>query len=412
MRLNFARAMARFAALEYDRPMQNDTPASTTLDFVRRLIAFDTTSRNSNLTLIDWAAAHLSGLGARTRMDYNRERTKANLFATFGDGPGGIVLSGHSDVVPVDGQAWDSDPFCAQVRGDRLYGRGACDMKGFIGVVLAHAAQFASAPLKSPIHIALSYDEEAGCLGIPGLLTDLAGAGIRPDGCVVGEPTDMQVVTAHKGGRVYRCKVHGHAAHSSLTTSGVNAIEYAARVITFIQDLSWREEAQGLRMDVAGVPFSTLSTNLISGGNGKNIIPAECEFFFDYRYVPGVAPDSFIDSIRGYVSEHVEPRMQARFPDAHVEIERTGDIPALDAREQDSITQLAKSLLRPHPSAKVAYGTEGGFFQNAGIPTVVCGPGSIEQAHKANEYVLLAQLHECERFMQSLVKRLTLAAPV
>jgi len=284
-------------------------------------------------------------------------------------------------------------------------------MKGFIGVVLAHAAQFARAPLKSPIHIALSYDEEAGCLGIPGLLSDLAGAGIRPDGCVVGEPTDMQVVTAHKGGRVYRCKVHGHAAHSSLTTSGVNAIEYAARVITFIQDLSWREEAQGLRMDVAGVPFSTLSTNVISGGNGKNIIPAECEFFFDYRYVPGVPADSFIDSIRSYVAEHIEPRMQARFPDAHVEIERTGDIPALDAAEHDSITQLVKSLLRPHPSGKVAYGTEGGLFQNAGIPTVVCGPGSIEQAHKANEYVLLSQLHECERFMQNLVTRLTRAAP-
>ena len=394
----------------YDAPMQTETPTAATLDFVRQLIGFDTTSRNSNLALIDWAGSHLARHGAKIRMDYNGERTKANLFATFGAGPGGIVLSGHSDVVPVDGQPWSSDPFAAQVRDGLLYGRGACDMKGFIGVALAYAGQFAAAPLKSPIHIALSYDEEAGCLGIPGLLADLAGAGIRPDGCVVGEPTDMQVVTAHKGGRVYRCKVHGRAAHSSLTPSGVNAIEYAARVITFIQDLSWREEEQGLRMDGVGVPYSTLSTNVISGGNGKNIIPAECEFFFDYRYVPGVPANSFIDSIRRYVAEHVEPRMNARFPGARVELECTADIPALDASEQDRITVLAKSLLRPHASAKVAYGTEGGFFQGAGIPAVVCGPGSIEQAHKADEFVSLTQLHQCELFMQNLVQRMTVGA--
>ena len=394
--------------------MLHDAPQTATLDCLRQLIAFDTTSRNSNLALIDWAAAHLSALGARIRLDYNRERTKANLFASFGEGPGGIVLSGHTDVVPVDGQAWDSDPFSAQVRAGHLYGRGACDMKGFLGVVLGQAAQFAAAPLKAPIHIALTYDEEVGCLGVPGLLADLASAGIRPHGCVIGEPTEMQVVTAHKGGRVYRCKVHGHAAHSSLTTSGVNAIEYAARVIAFIQDLSLREEAQGLRMDVPGVPFSTISTNLISGGNGRNIIPAECEFYFDYRYVPGVPgvpADSFIDSIRQYVAEHVEPKMQARFPAARVEIERTADIPALDAGERDDITQLAKSLLRAQPSAKVAYGTEGGFFQQAGIPTVICGPGSIEQAHKANEFVALSQLRQCETFVHKLVQRLTLAFP-
>lgn len=387
--------------------MQVETPTETTLDCLRQLIAFDTTSRNSNLALIEWAGAHLSGHGAKIRLDYNRERTKANLFATFGEGPGGIVLSGHSDVVPVDGQAWSSDPFSALVRDGLLYGRGACDMKGFIAVALAHAAQFAAAPLQSPIHVALSYDEEAGCLGIPGLLADLASAGIRPDGCVIGEPTDMQVVTAHKGGRVYRCRVHGHAAHSSLTPSGVNAIEYAARVITFIQDLSWREEAQGLRMEGLGVPFSTLSTNVIQGGNGKNIIPAECEFFFDYRYVPGVPAEQFIGEIRRYVAEDLEPRMKSRFPAAGIELDCTGDVPALDAQENDDITQLAKSLLRPQATAKVAYGTEGGFFQRAGIPTVVCGPGSIEQAHKADEYVSLAQLRQCELFVHSLVNRMT-----
>jgi acetylornithine deacetylase len=387
--------------------MHSDTPSTATLDCLRQLIGFDTTSRNSNLALIDWAGALLEGHGAKLRRAYNADRTKANLFATFGEGPGGIVLSGHTDVVPTNGQPWTSDPFKAEVRNGRLYGRGACDMKGFIGVVLGHAAQFAAAPLRTPIHIALSYDEEVGCLGIPVLLDELAIAGIKPDGCVVGEPTDMQVVTAHKGGRVYRCKVHGRAAHSSLTPQGLNAIEYAARVITFIQDLAWREEEQGPRVDGFGVPYTTISTNVISGGNGRNIIPAECEFFFDYRYVPGVEADRFINTIQAYVAEHVEPRMKARFPDAGVTLERMSDVPALDAKEQDSITLLAKSLLRPHASAKVSYGTEGGFFQRSGTPTIICGPGSIEQAHKADEYVDLSQLQQCEQFMDKLVQRLS-----
>ncbi len=391
--------------------MQNETPDQATIDCLSRLIAFDTTSRNSNLALIDWAEAHLSAYGARIRRDYNRDRTKANLFATFGEGPGGIVLSGHSDVVPVDGQAWTTDPFKADIRDGRLYGRGSCDMKGFIAVVLAQAEKFSQAALSSPIHVALSYDEEVGCLGISGLLDDLAVAGIKPDGCIVGEPTSMRLVTAHKGGRVYRCRVHGKAAHSSLTPSGLNAIEYAARVISFIQDLSWREEQQGLRVDGLDVPFSTISTNLITGGRGQNIVPAECEFFFDYRYVPGMAPDSFIDSIRAYVAEHVEPRMKRSHPGACVVLERTADIPALNAEERNDFTHLAKSLLRPHESAKVAYGTEAGFFQRVGIPSVVCGPGSIDNAHKPDEFVPLAQLYECERFLDKLVARMGAAQP-
>lgn len=280
-------------------------------------------------------------------------------------------------------------------------------MKGFIGVALAHSRQFAEAKLRRPIHIALSYDEEVGCLGIPVLLSELALAGIRPEGCVVGEPTSMQVVTAHKGGQIYRCKVHGRAAHSSLTPQGVNAIEYAARVITLIQDLAWHEESKGLRVEGFGVPFSTLSTNVVHGGNGRNIIPAECEFFFDLRYVPGVQPEKIIDGIRHYITTELEPRMKDRYPEAGVEIERIGAVPALDAAEDDDITLLAKSLSRPQSTTKVSYGTEAGFFQGAGIPTVVCGPGNIEQAHRADEFVSLAQLHECERFMQNLVKRMS-----
>ena len=383
-----------------------DTPSAETIDCLKQLIAFDTTSRNSNLALIDWAEALLVRHGARIRRSYNQERTKANLFATFGEGPGGVVLSGHSDVVPVDGQAWSSDPFQAEIRDGSLFGRGACDMKGFIGVVLGQAQAFADAPLRSPIHVALSYDEEVGCLGIAPLLRDLADAGIRPDGCVVGEPTSMQMVTAHKGGRMYRCTVHGRAAHSSLTPKGVNAIEYAARVISFIQDLAWREEAQGPRLDGLDVPYSSISTNTISGGNGRNIIPAECEFFFDYRYVPGKPPEEFIEQIRAYIAEHVEPRMKRVHPQAGIELELMGSVPVLAADEQSSIAQLAQSLLRPRPSAKVAYGTEAGFFQQAGIPSIVCGPGSIDNAHKADEFVPLVQLAECEAFMRRLTERM------
>ena len=386
--------------------MPHPSPTTETLDCLRQLIGFDSTSRNSNLELIDWAEAHLSAHGARIRRSYNRERTKANLFASFGEGPGGVVLSGHTDVVPVDGQNWSTDPFKADIRDGRLYGRGACDMKGFIGVVLGKAHVLSKARLDAPIHVALSYDEEVGCLGIPGLLADLDSAGIRPDGCIVGEPTSMRPVTAHKGGRVYRCCVRGQAAHSSLTSQGLNAIEYAARVITFIQDLSWREEEHGLRVQGLDVPYSTISTNLITGGNGKNIIPAECEFFFDYRYVPGMAPDAFIDDIRAYVAEHVEPRMKRRHPQAGVEFEMTGDVPALSEDETSRIAQLSKSLLRPQASAKVSYGTEAGFFQRMGIPSIVCGPGSIEQAHRADEYVSLEQLAECEGFLDRLVARM------
>jgi acetylornithine deacetylase len=386
--------------------MPDDAPRSATLDCLRQLIAFDTTSRNSNLSLIDWAEAHLARHGARIRRSYNPERTKANLFASFGEGPGGVVLSGHTDVVPVDGQAWSSDPFQAEIRDGKLFGRGACDMKGFIAVVLAQAEAFGRARLRSPIHVALSFDEEAGCLGIAPLLRDLAEAGIQPDGCVVGEPTSMEMVTAHKGGRVYRCTVHGRAAHSSLTPRGVNAIEYAARVISFIQDLSWREEAQGPRLDGLDVPFSTISTNMISGGNGKNIIPARCEFFFDYRYVPGKPPEEFIEQIRAYIAEHLEPRMKRAHPQAGVELELTGSIPGLSPEEQSGIAELARALLGPRPSAKVSYGTEAGFFQQAGIPSIVCGPGSIEHAHKADEFVPLAQLAACEAFVRRLTERM------
>ncbi|MFL9868976.1 acetylornithine deacetylase [Paraburkholderia fungorum] len=388
----------------------NARPSQATLDCLSQLISFDTTSRNSNLALIEWAAERLESAGATLRYDYNAERSKANLFATFGNGPGGVVLSGHTDVVPVDGQAWTSDPFAAQIRDGRLYGRGACDMKAFIGVVLAQAQRFGAARLREPLHVALSYDEEVGCLGVPGLIAAMKDAGLTPSGCIVGEPTDMRVIAAHKGGRIYRCHVRGCAAHSSLTPKGLNAIEYASRIISRIQDLAEEEEAHGERVDGFDVPFSTISTNTIEGGNGRNIIPADCEFFFEYRFLPGVSPERFIDALKHYVDGTVLPKMRARNRLADVSFECVGNIPALDASEADEIHRLAMALIGDvhGRGGKVAYGTEASFFQNAGVPAIVCGPGSIDQAHKADEYVSLDQLYQCERFIGRLIERVSM----
>ena len=380
-------------------------PSTPTLQTLGELIAFETVTRRSNLDLIDWAEARLRRLGARVFRDFNEDRTRANLFATLGEGPGGWVFSGHSDVVPVDGQAWSSDPFRAEIRDGRLYGRGACDMKGFIAVVMAQAEQWPAARLNVPVHVALTYDEESGCLGAPGLMRALQAHGVRPHACVVGEPTGMQVVTAHKGGRVYRCRVHGHAAHSSLTPQGVNAIEYAARLIAFIQELGSREQGRGARDERYPVPFTTISTNTIEGGNGRNIVPASCEFYFDYRYLPGTPAGKLIDLIQAYAREHLEPQMKRVAPQAGFEFECTGDIPALSASETQEVTRITQALSRGRPLGAVAFGTEAGFFQRAGIPTVLCGPGDIEQAHRPDEYVELSQLYRCEQFVAGLVDR-------
>lgn len=380
-------------------------PDRRTLEALGTLIGFDTVSRNSNLGCIDWARAHMEAHGARTRMDWNADRTKANMLATFGEGPGGVVLSGHVDVVPVDGQAWTSDPFVATVRDGRVYGRGACDMKGFDAVVLGHVPDYAAAALREPIHVALTYDEEVGCLGIPHLIAAMAGWGVKPSGCIVGEPTSMRLVSAHKGGRVYRCRVTGRAAHSSLTHTAVNAIEYAARIVARIAEIGVREREAGSRVEGFDVPFTTISTNLMSGGNGPNIVPALAEFLFDYRYVPGAVPDAIIGELEalGVALAEEMHRVDAA---AGVAFIRVNAIPALAADEGASVYRMALDLLADKTVEKVGYGTEASFFQEYGVPSIVCGPGSIEQAHKADEYVALDQLALCDRFIDGVVKRL------
>ncbi|NMM91187.1 acetylornithine deacetylase [Rhodococcus sp. SRB_17] len=374
--------------------------------WLETLVAMDTTSRNSNLGLIECLRDALAGHGVPAQMIHSPAGDKANLFATLpgrdGQTQGGIVLSGHTDVVPVDGQEWDSDPFALTERAGLLYGRGTADMKGFIAASMALVPEFLAMPRSKPLHLAFSYDEEVGCAGAPVMLAELQRRGLKADGCVVGEPTSMQVVVAHKGINLYRCRVHGRAAHSSLTPRGCNAIEYAARLICRIRDIADHYKAQGPYDAFYDVPFTTLTTNQIQGGIAVNTIPELCEFNYEFRNLPGMSADSIQSQVDEYVQQELLPRMRQEFAEARIDIAMGASAPALEASEEAAITQLVRALTEDRTTRKVAYGTEAGLFQNIGIPTIVCGPGAIEQAHKPNEFVEPAQLEACERFLRQL----------
>ncbi|WP_186101444.1 acetylornithine deacetylase [Burkholderia gladioli] len=389
----------------------SDSPIS--LDWVRDLVAMDTTSRVPNLGLIETVRDALAERGIASTLTHDKREGWANLFATIpahdGTTDGGVVLSGHTDVVPVDGQDWDSDPFKPAIRDGRLYGRGTCDMKGFIGAALALVPEMQAARLAKPIHFALSYDEEIGCAGAPLLIADLKQRGLNPSGCIVGEPTSMRPIIAHKGINTYRCCVRGHAAHSSLTPKGLNAIEYAARLICHIRDIADEFRAKGPFDELYDVPFTTAQTSQIQGGNAINTVPAECRFSFEFRNLPTLDPDAIFAKIDAYARDTLLPKMRREHPDAAIEISKIASAPGLDADEQAAITQLVRALSADQSQRKVAYGTEAGLFANAGIPSVVCGPGNIEQAHKPNEYVELAQLDGCERFLRKFIYSMTLA---
>ncbi|WP_288726169.1 acetylornithine deacetylase [uncultured Psychrobacter sp.] len=382
------------------------------IDWLTRLIAFDTVSRHSNLALIDDVKAYCEQLGLTVDLTFNDAKNKANLFVTVPAGKDadeinhGLVLSGHTDVVPVDGQDWTSEPFTATIRGDKLYGRGACDMKGFIAcalTLLPQAVKFSNAgQLRRPLHLALSFDEEVGCLGAPLLLADLKARGITPDHCIVGEPTNMAMVVAHKGIAVYRCRVHGKSAHSSLTAQGVNAISYASRLIGYVdelaQEISHRSDNDGL----FDVPYSTLSVGTIQGGTATNIVPNLCEFTFDYRNLPHMTQDDILAPIAAKVAE-LSTQMQARAADTGIELLQEESVPAMTDNDSAELQALIIALTGDDTRHKVAYATEGGQFTNSGIPTIICGPGSIEQAHKADEYVALSEMARCDEFLQKLL---------
>ena len=385
-----------------------NVPSAASRAMIERLIAFNTVSRDSNLGLIEWVRDYLQGLGAITRLTHDASAKKANLFATLGDSTKpGLILSGHTDVVPVDGQDWDTDPFAATERDGKLYARGSADMKGFIGIILAQAPKFVAAlndrRLDAPLHYALSYDEEVGCLGVRGLIQDLEEQGIRPAGCVVGEPTSMQPIIAHKGTHRFRCAVHGREAHSSYVTHGVNAIEYAARLVVFIRQLADRLAQLEQRDYGFTVPYSTLSTGLIQGGIAANVVPKDCVFQFDMRTLPQAKPDALYQEIRRY-AEVLAAEMRGIDASAGIDLQWVSQTVGLAAAESDAIVQWAMQLSKNPTAGKVSYGTEAGLFQKMGVPTVICGPGDIAEAHRPNEFVALDQLAQCESFMDRILE--------
>ncbi|SAK56954.1 acetylornithine deacetylase [Caballeronia ptereochthonis] len=387
--------------------------ARADIDLIRALIRCDTTSSRSNLALIDFVRMWLKDHGVEHVIVVgDAAGAKANLFATLpaanGDTANGVLLSGHTDVVPVAGQAWSLDPFDPVVRAGRLYGRGACDMKGFIGVALGLVPLLSRRPLREPLHLAFSFDEEVGCLGLPLLLAELAERGIRPRGCVVGEPTDMRPVVAHKGNNGYRCCVRGHAAHSSLAPHGVNAIEYAAQLICRIREIADTLRRDGPFDDAFAVPYATAQTGLISGGNALNTVPGQCEFQFEYRNLPGDDPEHLYELVARFARERLEPQMRAVAAGARIDFEKIGTTVALDVDEEAAITRLVRALCDDTAVRKVAYGTEAGLFARAGVPTVICGPGSIDDAHKADESVALDQLDACADFIVRLANTISL----
>ena len=383
-------------------------PSAASRAMIERLIAFNTVSRDSNLGLIEWVRDYLVKLGAVTRLTHDATGKKANLFATLGDSPKpGLILSGHTDVVPVDGQNWDTDPFLAVERDGKLFARGSADMKGFIGIVLAQAPKFVAAlddnRLDAPLHYSLSYDEEVGCIGVRGLIRDLEENHIRPAGCVVGEPTSMQPIIAHKGTHRFRCKVQGREAHSSYVTHGVNAIEYAARLVVFIRQIANRLAQLETRDYGFTVPYSTLSTGLIQGGIAANVVPKECVFQFDMRTLPNTSPESLYQEIRAH-AEVLASEMHAVDEKSGIHLEWLSQTAGLAAAETDAIVQWAMQLSRNPQAGKVSYGTEAGLFQKMGVPTVICGPGDIAQAHRPNEFVTLEQLAQCEKFVDRILE--------
>ena len=377
--------------------------AIDSVEMVRRLVGFDTTSRDSNLPLIEFVRDYLDHYRIRSELIFDETGRKANLYATLGpSGKGGIMLSGHTDVVPVDGQDWHSEPFALLEKNDRLYGRGTADMKSFVAVVLAQLPQIVARPLREPIHLAFSYDEEVGCRGGRRLAAALAQRVDKPRLCIVGEPTLMQPVIGHKGKRSFRCRVHGFACHSALTHEGVNAIESAAEMVVRLKAMARHKRDFGPFDPAYAPPYTTIQTGVIRGGAALNIVPEDCSFDFEFRLLPGEDPAAGIAELCSFAETQLLPEMRAVRAEAGIAFEELSAFPGLDTAADAEAVRLVARLTGANGTGKVAFGTEGGLYQEAGIETVVCGPGSIEQAHKPNEFIDLEQIVQCEGFIGRL----------
>jgi acetylornithine deacetylase len=377
---------------------------ASTVALLERLVAFDTTSRNSNLDLVGFVRDVLDRHGVASTLVEDETGTKANLLATVGpeEAPG-LVLSGHTDVVPVDGQAWSSDPFRAHIADGRLHARGACDMKGFIAAVLAAVPAMRRASLRRPLHIILSYDEEVGCKGVPRLLARLDELlPVRPLGCLVGEPTGMRLVDGHKGKVACRCTVHGRAGHSALTHEAVNAVAYAGELVAFVRRLGIELASHGGRAEGFVPPHSTASLGRIEGGGQINIVPDRCAFELEFRTIPGDDPRRLVDRVRRHAEEVLLPEMRAVAPEAAILFEEFLYYPGMAPPSRD-FAELMRALTGDTTPGKVSYGTEGGLFAAAGIPTLICGPGHMSVAHKPDEHVELSQLAACDALLERLI---------
>lgn len=385
------------------------TTELSSMDWIEQLIAVDTTSHKTNLPLLELVSDRLNDLGISTAIRPSPTGDKANLIATIpaanGETNDGLVFSGHTDVVPVDGQDWTSDPFVASVRDGRIYGRGTTDMKGFIGVALSMVPRILEAPLRKPIHFALSYDEEVGLHGGSQMLDDFRELGLNPRLCLVGEPTGMRVIRTHKSFSLVTVTVRGRDGHSSLAPNFVNAAFYGAQMITFIQELAEEFQLKGPFDDAYDVPFSTVSVNHISSGSISNTVPAECHIRLDFRTITGVEPQVVLDRIRER-ARHIEAAMQAQDPTTGIDVTTLALAPGLEAAPDSSLADILTGVGAVDEGNKMAGATEAGFFHSAGIDTVVCGPGQIAQAHIADEYVSLSQIRECERVLGGLIDTL------
>lgn len=374
---------------------------SRLISLLDKLLRRDTTSRESNLALIHDIRDYLAEWCIHSQLFHSEDGSKANLYAVFGPaGGGGVMLSGHTDVVPVDGQEWTFPPFQMTQQDGRYYGRGAADMKGFIACVLASVPAFLAQPLRMPLHLAFSYDEEVGCLGVRSMADYLRASTEKPALCIVGEPTEMRPVYGHKGKIALRCEVHGHACHSAYSPQGVNAIEYAARLIG---KLGEAREALTQTTDARfDPPFSTLQVGTIRGGSALNIVPQECQFDFEIRYLPEVDAAAVVDDIQRYARQTLEPAMQSVSPTGAIRFVPLSHYPGLLTDAQSEFAGWLGQWCGSDDYSTVAFGTEGGLFDEAGIATLICGPGSMEQGHKPDEFVTAEQLQKCMMMLDNL----------
>lgn len=380
----------------------------TAVDLLAELVAFDTTSRRSNLPLIAFIEDYLARHGVVSRRIPDESGEKANLYATIGpaDRPG-VMLSGHTDTVPVTGQAWTVEPFRLTADGERLYGRGSADMKGFLAAVLAAVPALVEADLAVPVHLAFSYDEEVGCLGVRTLLADLAHQPVRPAACLIGEPTSMRLANAHKGKLAVRLHVRGKACHSGMAPEGVNAIHAAARLATWVTETAASKAAWGPFDERFASPHTTLQVGTIQGGAALNIVPQDCRLDIEIRNVPEEDPEALLGELMA-VAASLETEMQATHPETGIRLERLNDYPGLSMADEHALVDFVLALLDERDLERIGYGTEGGLFQQElDIPALICGPGSMAQGHQPDEFVTRDQLARCQAFLARLIAALS-----